>query len=297
MRDDWSQIDGVEHRVVRANAIDVHVACAGQGDPVVMLHGWPQHWYMWRHQLPHLARHYSVFCPDTRGFGWSDATSGGYAKEDLVDDVIALLDRLELGRVRLVGHDWGAWVGFLLCLRAPHRIRQFVAIGAPHPFQRLAWRHLALWRFWYQLAIACPVVGPYLVRSQPWVFRRLIQSWWVSPRPDSEFEVYAERLREPGRVRATVQLYRTFLFREILPVLRGRYVGKRLTTPTLLLHGRQDSVISASLLQGFESHADQLTVTQIRSAGHFVVEDQPDLVTQLLLSFFSEADRPDTRLT
>src|SRR5262249_61563179 len=111
-------VEGVVHRTVRARGLDFHVAEAGGGDDVVLcLHGWPQHWYEWRHLLPALADRRRVLALDLRGFGWSEAPADGYEKENLADDVLAVLDELGLERVKLVGHDGGGCVGVLLCLR------------------------------------------------------------------------------------------------------------------------------------------------------------------------------------
>ena len=117
------EIPGVEvaHDFVDAGGLRMHVASAGPADaePLVLLHGWPQHWYAWRRLIGPLSQRYRVIAPDLRGFGWTDAPSGGYEKRELAADVVALLDALGLDRVRLAGHDWGGFVGFLLCLEAP----------------------------------------------------------------------------------------------------------------------------------------------------------------------------------
>lgn len=73
MQASFPEVAGVTHRFVRIRGVELHVAQAGSGEPLLLLHGWPQHWYMWRHQIPHLVRRYTVICPDMRGFGWSDA--------------------------------------------------------------------------------------------------------------------------------------------------------------------------------------------------------------------------------
>ena len=106
----------VEHRYIDARGLRFHVAVAGPEDaePLVLLHGWPQHWFAWRRLLGPLAERYRVYAPDLRGFGWSDAPPGDYLKATLAADVVALLDELELERVRLAGHDWGGFAGFLV---------------------------------------------------------------------------------------------------------------------------------------------------------------------------------------
>ena len=98
-------VDGVEHRFVDVNGLRMHVAEAGEGEPLVMLHGWPQHWYEWRHLIGPLSETRRVICPDLRGLGWTDAPPGGYEKENLASDVLALLDELGVDRFDLMGHD------------------------------------------------------------------------------------------------------------------------------------------------------------------------------------------------
>src|SRR5262249_7719435 len=123
---DLPAVDGVTHRTVSARGVDFHVAEAGAGDPIVLVHGWPQHWWSWRRVVPLLAPHARLLMPDLRGFGWSSVPPGGYDKRTLADDLLALIDELRLERVRLVGHDWGAFAGFLACLAAPERFSAFL---------------------------------------------------------------------------------------------------------------------------------------------------------------------------
>ena len=100
----WSQAGGLRMHVVEAGPPD--------GDPVLVLHGWPQHWYQWRHQIPALAEAgYRVIVPDLRGFGQSEAPPKGYDKENMATDVLNLMDTMGLERVKLLAHDWGGWIG------------------------------------------------------------------------------------------------------------------------------------------------------------------------------------------
>src|SRR5947209_2285710 len=99
-------IEGVEHRRVSVNDAELHLACAGDGPPLLLLHGWPQHWWCWRHVIPTLAHSRRVIAPDLRGWGWSQAPPGDYAKSTFAADVLALLDAEGLDRVSVIGHDW-----------------------------------------------------------------------------------------------------------------------------------------------------------------------------------------------
>jgi pimeloyl-ACP methyl ester carboxylesterase len=293
----FPHVEGVEHRYVDAGGLTMHVAEAGppDADPIVLLHGWPQHWYEWRHQIPVLAKHYRVIAPDLRGSGWSDAPPDGYDKENMGTDVLNLLDALELDRVRLVGHDWGGWIGFLICLRAPERFRRHLACNIAGPWAgRDPLALLQLWRFWYQAVLASPF-SAYLVQKRNFVGYVFQHSGgregiWT----DEEIREFTEPLREPDRTRATVRLYRTWLTREFGPVGVGRYNGKRLTVPSRLVFGEKDFAIPKRMVTGIdtEKHADHLEIELVPDTGHFIVEEQPDLVTRRILDFFSAVDRP-----
>ena len=235
-------VAGVRHRFVDTPRLRFHVAEVGHGQPVVLLHGWPQHWYAWRKLLPLLAGDYRLICPDLRGFGWTDAPSHGYATPDLVDDVIALLDALGLDQVLLVGQDRGGWLGFHLCLRAPQRVRRYLALGAIHPYWSVRRLLPHAWRSWYTVLIETPLLGRFMVRHVP-AFTRLVLRLGVRDRTalaPADVEEFVAAIREPARARASERLYHHVGYREVIPTALGRYKSPstRLAVPTLLLNGR-----------------------------------------------------------
>jgi pimeloyl-ACP methyl ester carboxylesterase len=289
---DLPALAGVDHEVVETSRLRMHVAGAGAaGPPLVLLHGWPQHWYAWRHVIPRFAERYRVLCPDLRGLGWTEAPSRGYEKESLASDVLALLDALQLPRVLLIGHDWGAYTGFLLCLREPDRVERFVALNDIHPWPRVSpLDALHAWRLWYQWVLATPAAGEWLLRNRPGFVKGLIKAWSAKNAwSEQERDEFANRLREPPRARASAQYYRTFLLRELLPALAGRYRSLRLQTPTLLLFGADDGVIRPHQLRGYERHADDMSLELIPGVGHFPAEEAPELVVNRALEHFEPA--------
>ncbi len=165
----------------------------------------------------------------------------------------ALLEVLGLERVRLGGHDWGGFVGFLLCLRRPDLVERYLALNIIHPWPRLDPRGmLDLWRPLHAYVLSAPILGQRLLHHAPAVLRRVLEA--AAVRPDTftraELDAFAEPLREPERARATAALYRAFVLRELPALVRGRYAGARLTTPTLFLFGTADWVVSAPGLRG-----------------------------------------------
>lgn len=283
-------LPGVTHRTVDAGGLAVHVAEAGDGPPLVLLHGWPQHWWCWRHVVPLLAPSYRMVMPDLRGHGWTEAPSDGYDKEQLATDLLQTLDALGLDEVGLVGHDWGGWTGFLACLREPARFRGFLALGITHPFQRPdLGRVLNAWRVWYQVALSTPLLSAAALRATPKVVEQVVRLGSVRSEAftEEDLRLYGAVLQEPARARATALLYRTFLLTEAGPVLAGRYRDARLTVPTRLVGGSADPVITPALLRGYEDRADDMTVEVVEGFGHFLPEEAPELVADRVRTLFA----------
>ena len=276
-------LPGVTHHTVEARGLHFHVAEAGAGPPVLLVHGWPQHWWAWRRVVPLLAPHARLVMVDLRGFGWSDAPPGPYDKQTLADDLLAVLDALGLERVRLVAHDWGAWSGFLACLAAPERFEAFLALGAPRPGGRPSVRQLReVWRFAYQVVIAAPLLGRRLVADASFI-ERTLYAGSVNREAITAHDVhaFAAVLAEPARARASVRLYRTFLAREVARTPRGH-----LRVPTRIVVGRDDPAIPAVLLEDALDDADDVGVELVADCGHFVPEERPELVAERARALF-----------
>jgi len=282
-------IDGVTHHQVRARGVEFHYAEAGAGEDVVLcLHGWPQHWYEWRHLMPALADRHRVIALDQRGFGWSEAPADGYEKENLADDVLAVLDELGLERVKLVGHDWGAWIGFLLCLREPKRFQRYLALNILPPWTSMRAMAPHLWRFWYQWLILTPGIGYRLHRSGKFVPKVLAggsvrREVW----DDATLHAFSDTFMEPERAKAAVLMYRVFNLREVGPIARGRYAKARLEVPTKLLFGTGDAALNHNLLAGYERHADDMQLEKVDNCGHFIADEMPQLVAERAREFFA----------
>jgi pimeloyl-ACP methyl ester carboxylesterase len=286
------QFDGVEHRFVDLPGLRMHVAEAGEGPPLLLLHGFPQHWWAWRKVIPELARDYRVICPDLRGAGWTDAPPEGYERDQLVTDVVNLLNALHLDRVNLVGYDWGGLLGFKVCLAHPDRVARFVSIAAPHPYPEFHARMLLyLWRVWPMFAIAMPRFGPWLLRAG----RQRLPRWLMtsdttdrSTWAPKDIDIFVERLRDPARARAGSTLYRDFIFTETNRGMAGHYRHLRLRTPTLSLYGtvlyrkNEPSGEHPEILSGFERYADDFSLEFVPNAGFYIAEERPGaLVTSI----------------
>ena len=291
------QLDGVAHRFVELPDLRMHVAEAGAGDPLVLLHGFPEHWWGWRKVLPALAEHYRVLAPDLRGAGWTDAPRRGYTEEQLVADMVGLLDALGLERVHLAGLDIGGILGFRVCLAHPERVRRFVSLAAPHPYPAPSLRVMReAWRLWPSFATALPLVGPQLVsRGNQRLPRRMIVGDTEDPQVWSaeDLELYLSRLRDPTRARAATALYRALAMGSNRRAAAGAYRRTRLVTPTLQLYGtvlydgNRDADGHPGLLHGYEAYADSVALAHVPSSGYYLAEEQPDTVVRHILAFLA----------
>lgn len=257
-----------------ANGLRFHVIETGSDGPaVLLLHGYPQHAYAWRHVMADLATDHRVYALDLRGAGRTDAPRRGYDSRTLSTDVLAVLDALELPVVQLVGHEWGGWLGFHLALAAPGRLASLVAVNAPHPW--LPHRKLLpqMWRFWYTALLEYPLLGPWIIRTHPGVLRWLLRRGRPNL-PDSEVDVFADIAREPARARAGQQLHWQVVLRDIPRRLFGGYRRQLLHVPTLLLAGTRDFALSPRSLTDAPHNAKDLRV-RIIDGGHYLPEENP----------------------
>jgi pimeloyl-ACP methyl ester carboxylesterase len=269
---DFPHVEGVEHRFVEAGGVRLHVAEAGTGAPLLLVHGWPQHWYEWRGLVAELAGERRLIMPDLRGFGWSDVPDGPIEPEVFVRDLLALLDALGLGQVDVVGHDWGGFSSLLLSARHPERVRRLVAVSAPSPWLKVT-PQLALetWRAWYAALFAAGLMQHDDGRLAAWFMRR-------EGIPADDVEVFTARLREPARASATTRLYRASL-RTVATTARGGSAPEpRSTVPTLLMIGDRDMAVTPKLAAGFEAAGEDLRFEVVPGAGHFICDTHPQLV-------------------
>jgi pimeloyl-ACP methyl ester carboxylesterase len=289
------ELDGVEHRFIDVGGgVVIHVADAGPADgpPIMLVHGFPQHWWEWRHVIgPLAADGYRVLCPDLRGAGWSSAPRGAYRKTDMADDLAAVLDQLGVGSVALAAHDWGGPIACIMMLRHPAKVTGYFGMNTVGPWLRpdlQLMRHL--WRFWYQIPIALPVIGPRLVADPRGRLLRILSGWVGGPYslPPDELRIYLRQLRDRSRAVAVSRWYRTFLTREFVTWLLGEFADVRISVPIRWLHGTADPVLTPTLLLDYSERVSNFRLELVDGVGHWIVEQRPELVVDQLRAFLTE---------
>lgn len=278
---------------VDLGGIQLHVKQAGpeHGQPVLLLHGFPEFWYGWRHQIPPLAMAgYRVIVPDQRGYNLSDKRPrvADYAVHRLTEDVAGLLDALDCRQVNLVGHDWGGGIAWWFAQRFPDRVKKLVVLNCPHGDVFV--RHLTsnprqMLRSWYILWFQLPVLPEWIASWRNWqyVCRALRQEGGDDAFSDEDLEHYRQAWSQPGAFRAMINWYRALLRHR--PKTSG---NRRLATPTLLIWGAQDRALGREMAPDSIAMCDNGRLELIETAGHFVQHDAPARVNELLLKVLDE---------
>jgi len=282
------------HQIITAGGLRFHVAECGSedGPPVLLLHGFPECWYSWRHQLAALAAAgFRAMAPDLRGYGESDkpARVKDYSPAQLAQDVVAISNALGYKRLDVVGHDWGGAIAWLTAsfAKTKHVVRRLAILNAPHPalfLDQLTFRQLR--RSWYMLFFQLPHLPEWLLRRDDFAFVRKIFSHTQALRKrisDADFAVYKEALSRPFALTSTINYYRAV-------VRENPFLLKRRVSPveaeTLLIWGERDAALGKELTEGLSQMVPRLQVAYL-PAGHFVQLEQPDEVSRLLVDYLS----------
>jgi pimeloyl-ACP methyl ester carboxylesterase len=274
------QVDGVDHLYPVVDGLRVHCAVAGDGPPLLLVHGWPQHWWSWRRLIGPLADRYRVICPDIRGMGWTDAPRTGYDLRTLTRDLLGLLDALGLERVRLVGHDWGFLIGYSACFTDPDRFERFVPMGGITPWAGIGAPPLLYVRPWHVYLLATPI-GPRVAHA---VARNRLHAWRKAGRFSAgETEAYMAPLRRPLGTVATIARDRQIVRRDIPWFFRhARRI--RLRVPTLHLNGELDP-LTQGVPDSYRRFADEMRLELVPDCGHFIAEERPEWLLDRLERF------------
>jgi pimeloyl-ACP methyl ester carboxylesterase len=270
------QIDNVtfSHRMASVNGIQMHYVIGGQGDPVVLLHGWPETWYAWRYVMPALAQNYTVIAPDLRGLGDSSKPPTGYDGKTVAEDIHQLVTQLGFNTIFLVGHDIGAWVAYPYAAEHPTEVEKLVVMEVPPP-GFFPPRPLPWWLYFHQT----PNVPEALVEGKEmeylsWFYQNLAYN--PSAITQEDINEYVSRYSAPGGMRAGFEYYRAFPEDAIQ---NQNYSQTMLTMPVLALGAGYvpafGGISNPTAVLAMQQLAENVQGIIVPNSGHFIAEEQP----------------------
>ena len=276
------------HHTVPVNGIQIHYVIGGHGDPVVLLHGWPETWYSWHKVMPALAKNYTVIAPDLRGLGDSSKPLTGYDGKTLAEDIHQLVTKLGFKTIFLVGHDIGTQVAYSYSAAHPTEVRKLVVMELTIPGFVPAGRMPLWWAVFHQT----PDVPEALVAGKEMMYL----SWFFHNLPfnpaaitQTDIDEYVSHYSAPGGMRAGFEHYRAFPQDAIQNM---NYSKTNLTMPVLALGGGYiptfgGNITMPTIIYGMKILAQNVTGITVPNSGHYIPEEQPDVVVKLLSNFFS----------
>jgi pimeloyl-ACP methyl ester carboxylesterase len=284
------------HRWVSANGIRLHLVEAGEGPLVVLLHGFPEFWWSWRHQLVGLAgAGHRVVAVDLRGYGDSDKPPRGYDLWTLAGDVAGLIRALGERQAVVVGHDWGGLIGWTLAALHPRLVRGLVVLGAPHPLtlRRALWRPHAGPVWPHLLGFQLPLRPERSLRADGGQrVERLLRDWsgpgWAAA---PEFAEVVARNRAAMLVGGTAHCALEYHRWAVRSQFRGdgrrfaRALARPLTLPVLQLHGALDPCFPEPIAAASGRWAPRREYHVLPDCGHFPHQEAPRGSTRLISDF------------
>jgi len=268
----------VEHKFVEAGGVQWHYVEAGAGEAVVFLHGLPESWFSWHHQIDEVSREYRAIAVDLKGYGQSDKRDGDYSSQAVANELIALFDAIGLEEFSLVTHDWGTVIGDCVASRVPDRVIKYVRMQAPvlkiepanHPqFELFRNQELAT-----------------SIMSDARAFVTMVyESRTVQEIGDEDMEGIIREFSRPGVAEAVPRYFRDFTM-ESEEVRRERFA--KMTFPVLALQGEKDPAQPLWYFEGIEGVFPDVRLQIVEDAGHFTELEKPDEVSHAILDFLGE---------
>ncbi len=271
--------------------VRLHYVEAGEGPLVVLLHGFPEFWFSWRFQIPALAAAgFRVVAPDMRGYNLSSRPRGAraYDTDRLAADVRDLIRERGAERAFVAGHDWGAGAAWIAAMNHPEVVERLAILNVPHPRRMLQGlrtpRQLA--KSWYILFFQLPWLPELSARAGGWWgWRRVFEEARPGAFTPSDIERYVEAWSQPGAPTAMLNFYRAALRQT--PRSAERRI-RRVEAPTLVIWGQRDRHLGAELAEPERADVPNLErVVRLPEASHWVHQDEPERVSDLLIDFFS----------
>ena len=268
------------HHMASVNGIQIHYVIGGQGKPVVLLHGWPQTWYEWRHVMPVLAKNYTVIAPDLRGLGDSSKPLTGYDGKTTAEDIHQLVSQLGFKDILLVGHDFGVQVAYSYAAAHSAEVRRLVILDVPIPGIGPGENITGLWWAQFHMVRDIPemLVEGHEREYLSWFYRFTCNPAAITK---EDIDEYVSHYSAPGGMRAGFEYYRA-LFDDVKQ--NKEYSKVKLPMPVLALGGKCSFGIAA--LESMRLLATNVSGGIVPDSGHWIPEERPSFLTEQLFAFF-----------
>lgn len=267
-------MDDIEEKYIDANGITLHTIIIGKGEPLVLLHGFPDFWYGWKKLIPLIKDTFQLIIPDMRGYNLSGKPKGveNYHIELLIEDIIGLIEQLNFDSVFLAGHDWGGVLSWFIAEKYPNKIRKLGIINGPHLKilqERLKSDEDQQKASYYMFEFQKQDGENFLIENDFKLLRMGI------PKEDEDTYVKAW---SSGTINCGVNYYRANL----------DYVdwSGKIKVPSLVIHGMKDTVILPGVLKGLEDYVEDLKIILAEDLGHSAMKEDPQMVASAFLDFF-----------
>ena len=278
------------HGTLQANGINFHYVTAGDGPLLLLLHGFPEFWYSWRHQIPVLAKTHKVVALDLRGYNDTDKPRGSnsYRLPTLIQDVVSVIGALGYDRCTLVGHDWGGAIAWAVSNQYPNLIENLIVLNLPHParfFQGLRTPQQFI-KSWYVGLFQLPWLPEFLFQAANYrafdgIFNTTVRSRQALTQDD--VNAYKLAFSKPGAMTAALNYYRNVISADWFNIR-----WQMLSMPVLMIWGEEDTFLGKELTYGTEEYARDFQIHYIPNCGHWVQQERPDLVNQYICDFLAE---------
>src|SRR5919112_985979 len=280
------------HRTASVNGIQLHYVIGGHGDPLVLLHGWPETWYAWHKVMPALAKNYTVIAPDLRGLGDSSKPTTGYDGKTVAEDIHQLVTKLGFNTIFLVGRDIGSFIIYPYAAEHPSEVKRLVIMDVPPPGFFPPPQVNGGPPLWWILFHQTPDVPEALVQGKEreylsWHYQNLAYN--RAAITQEAINEYVSKYSAPGGMRAGFEHYRA------MPqdaIQNQNYSKTKLTMPVLALAGGYiptfggNTTMPSLVEYGMKLLAQNVTAITVPNSGHYIAEEQPDVVVKLLNNFF-----------
>lgn len=276
-----------QHEYITTNGIKLHYVTQGEGPLMLMLHGFPEFWYSWRHQIPEFAKDFKVVALDLRGYNDSDkpADQSAYVMAEFIKDVEGVIKGLGYDRCVLVGHDWGGAIAWNFAYAHPEMVERLIVLNLPHPAKFASGLRTPqqLLRSSYIFFFQLPFIPELLLQSSDY---QAIETAFTgmavnkSTFTKEDLQAYKDAAAKPGAMTAMLNYYRNIFQQGMLSGDWGI-----LEIPTLMIWGENDTALGKELTYGTQAYVINFQIKYIPNCSHWVQQEQPQLVNQYMREF------------